>query len=474
MKKDSRFNKEQYKKSVGFLMSFILTLVYTALFAFVWLTFFNSTETEQWIFFYQRGNWLLIVIYMVLVFLISKLMGAFKFSHMKMAEAVFSQVLTMIGVNLIMYFQIGLIGRALPEAIPFVALTIVDIAVSILWTLICKAIFQKLYPPHNLIMVYGSSLVDSISQKIKSREDRYTIGKYASIQMGMDKILELVPDYEGVIICDVPSKERNRILKFCFENSIRCYMIPKISDILIRSAEDIHMFDSPLLLSRNMGLSVGQRLIKRLLDIIISAALLIVVSPIMLIVAIAIEIDDRGPVFYKQTRLTRGNREFKIIKFRSMYVDAEKSGRAMLAKEGDPRITKVGKVIRAMRLDELPQLLNVIKGDMSFVGPRPERPELSAQYVKEMPEWNYRTKVKAGLTGYAQVMGKYNTTLYDKLKLDLTYISNYSLILDLKVVLMTIRIIFVPESTEGFEDNSAPEALTNKKKEDTEPKENDE
>jgi lipopolysaccharide/colanic/teichoic acid biosynthesis glycosyltransferase len=156
-------------------------------------------------------------------------------------------------------------------------------------------------------------------------------------------------------------------------------------------------------------------------------------------------------VLYKQVRCTTGGREFKIMKFRSMRVDAEKDGVARLAAKNDSRITPVGKFIRAVRIDELPQLFNILAGDMSFIGPRPERPEIIRQYVEDMPEFVFRMKVKAGLAGYAQVYGKYNTTPYDKLKLDLTYIENYSVWMDIKLMLLTLKILIKAESTEGVE-----------------------
>ena len=214
----------------------------------------------------------------------------------------------------------------------------------------------------------------------------------------------------------------------------------------------MNLSDSPLLLSKNDGLQIEQKIVKRLLDIAISAVGLLITSPLFLLIAISIKCTDRGPVFYKQKRLTQGGKEFKIYKFRTMIQDAEKGGRAVLARDEDDRILPVGKILRRLRLDELPQLWNILKGDMSMVGPRPERPELMAEIVEEIPEFVYRLKVKAGLTGYAQVYGKYNTTAYDKLKLDLTYIRNYSIFLDLKLILMTPKVMFLKESTEGVKE----------------------
>ena len=175
--------------------------------------------------------------------------------------------------------------------------------------------------------------------------------------------------------------------------------------------------------------------------------------------ALAIKLQDGGPAVYKQKRLTIEGRKFYVYKFRSMRVDAEKDGVARLACDGDSRVTPVGQFIRKVRLDELPQLFNILKGDMSIVGPRPERPEIARQYEAEIPEFRYRLRVKAGLTGYAQIFGKYNTTPYDKLKLDLHYIQNYSLMLDVKLIIQTVKILFMRESTEGIAAGQTTAAL---------------
>ena len=258
-------------------------------------------------------------------------------------------------------------------------------------------------------------------------------------------------EINAVVIWDINEKDRNIILKFCYAHSIRVYVMPKISDVILVGSEELHVFDTPILLTREYSLSMEQRFIKRSIDVICSLILLVVTSPLMLLTALAIKLYDGGPVLYKQVRCTTGQREFYIMKFRSMRTDAEKDGVARLAQKGDKRITPVGKVIRKCRLDELPQLINILRGDMSFIGPRPERPEIIAQYMEVMPEFAFRMKVKAGLAGFAQVYGKYNTSPYDKLKLDLTYIENYSVWLDLKLMLLTLKVLFWPDSTEGVE-----------------------
>ena len=312
--------------------------------------------------------------------------------------------------------------------------------------------------------------------KIHTRNDRFVIGEIVHIPSGIDgishmegagtgngtdgidginradmeEIKEKIEKYEGVVICDIPSQVRNVILKYCYQKSIRTYTTPKISDILIRSSESLHLFDTPLLLSRNHGLSFEQRVIKRGMDVALSLAALLFLSPVFVITAAAIKLYDKGPVFYFQKRCTKDGKVFRICKFRSMVEDAEKEGHSIPATEEDPRITPVGRIIRATRIDELPQILNILKGDMSIVGPRPERVEHVEIYTRQIPEFVYRMKVKGGLTGYAQVYGKYNTTAYDKLKLDLMYIQNYSLMMDVGIIFKTVKVLFMKESTEGF------------------------
>ncbi|MBQ2135487.1 MAG: sugar transferase, partial [Clostridia bacterium] len=289
-------------------------------------------------------------------------------------------------------------------------------------------------------------------KKVASRKDKYIIDKVVNVSEGLEKIEELIESAQGVIIYDVHSEMRNKILKFCFKHDVRTYTTTKVSDVLVRGAERLHLFDTPLLLYRNTGLTIEQRFFKRLMDIIVSLVMLIITSPFLLISALAIKLYDGGPVFFRQARSTIGGKVFYIHKFRSMIVDAEKDNKPHPATERDPRITPVGRILRASRLDELPQFIDILVGNMSLVGPRPERVEHTEKYTEMIPEFEYRLKVRGGLTGYAQLYGKYNTSPYDKLQLDLIYIQNYSLLLDIQLILMTVKIMFMKESTEGFDE----------------------
>ena len=331
--------------------------------------------------------------------------------------------------------------------------------------MIAAFIYKSIFTPRKLLVVHGERPVDDILQKFASRKDKYKIERCINISEGIGTVCaEATERYDAVVIWDIDVETRNEIMKFCYGKRIRVYIMPHISDVILKGSDMLNLFDTPIFLTREYVLTMDQRFFKRMIDLFGAIILAIITSPIMLITAIVVKLYDGGPILYKQVRVTRDDKEFKIMKFRSMRVDAEKDGVARLAAKNDSRITPIGKFIRKVRIDELPQLFNIIKGDMSFIGPRPERPEIIKQYMEEMPEFAFRTKVKAGLAGYAQVYGKYNTTPYDKLKLDLTYIENYSLWLDIKLMLLTLKILFSAESTEGVDSKQ----VTAMKKEESE------
>lgn len=457
-------NREQYKRLLMFFASALVLLIQVAIFAYIWTRYYNFSSVIGTLY-WRRGNWALFGIYALISFFFSKILGAYKVGYLKVSEVVLSQVMAVLLCNAVTYVQLALIGRwrFLAFIEPIIAMTIYDIFVVVIWVMFTRWIYAKIYPPHRMLLVYGSNNPGSLIKKIHGREDKYTIAAGICIDKGLDEVTKRIPGYEAVLIGDIPSSSRNKLLKYCYENSIRCYSIPKISDIMIKSSATINLFDTELLLYRNRGLTVEQQLLKRLMDIVVSLLVLIIFSPILLLVAISIKLYDKGPILYKQKRLTLDKKEFMIYKFRSMTVNSEKEG-AELAKKHDSRITPIGKIIRTVHIDELPQLFNILKGDMSFVGPRPERPEIVELYKESIPEFDFRLKMKAGLTGYAQVFGKYNTTPLDKLKLDLTYIENYSVFLDLVIIMQTVKILFIKESTEGLESGQKTALVSNQNK----------
>lgn len=434
-----------------FWAKMFIVLLQTAMYGWLWYHHYKDMmPVEYW----RRGNWVIIALYALFIVVFSRAFGALKVGYLKTWDIMYSQVLTIFCVNAVTYLQLSLINGdwKFPEnSGPIILLAWLDLLIVLIWALFTRVIYAFIYPPHEMLLIYGEVSPDTIIKKIESRKDKYHVKEKIALSEGMDRIFSEILKYDAVLIGDISVGDRNLLIKYCFEKNVRCYGIPKITDIMIRHSESIDLFDSPLLLFRNNGLTYRQLFIKRIMDIGISLAGILLASPIMLLIAVFVKAYDRGPVFYRQKRQTKDGKEFEILKFRSMITDSEKNG-ARLAKEHDSRITPVGRVIRRLHFDELPQLFNILKGDMAFVGPRPERKEITEEYSREIPEFPYRLKVKAGLTGYAQVYGQYNTLPYDKLKLDLTYITNYSLWLDVKLIILTVRILFQKEKSEGVDD----------------------
>lgn len=441
---------EQYKRIVKFMGSAVIVLLELAIYYYVWMNYYNKNMQLP---FWRRGNWLIAGEYLLLSLILHRLYGGLRVGIYKYGGLVYSHMISIIGVNAFSYVQVVLFDKKMHNPTAFLVMTLVDLLVVLIWAFVFKRLYVFLFPRKRLLLVYGKKSMFHLMNRIDTREDKYEIVTTMPIDSGIERIVKQAENYDGVIIGDIPARARNQLLKLCYAQNIRSYTVPKISDILLRSSVELNIFDSPLYLSRNYdGLAWDQAFFKRIEDIVVAGAMLVITSPFFLLIVLLIKTTDRGPVFYTQERLTKGGAVFRIYKFRTMIVDAEQRSGPVKAGGKDPRILPVGRFLRATRMDELPQLINILKGDMSFVGPRPERPELAKIITRNIPEFEYRLKVKAGLTGYAQVYGRYCTTSYDKLKLDLTYIRKYSIWQDLKLIMMTPKVLFMKESTDGFED----------------------
>lgn len=444
-------NYDPYKKTILFFFSLISVVLMMVVFAFFWYRIY--WDTMYFFHFYRKGNWALIGLYGVLVYFFSTMYGALRIGQLRRMEVVLSQFLATFLANLVMYIVICLLAFGMVNPGYMILMQLIDCVISVVWTVFATMFYNRIFQPWKILLIYGERPMANLFNKVETRRDKYAIYGAINANAGLEAIAEEVKSYQAVLIGDIAAETRNEILKYCYGNGIRAYVMPKLSDVILMGADKIHVFDTPFLLSKGYALSFDQRFWKRCLDLVIAVPLSIIALPFMLLTALAIWVFDGAPIFYKQTRCTKDNRPFTILKFRSMVVDAEKEGEAVLAKEHDDRITPIGRFIRATRLDELPQLIHVLKGDMSLVGPRPERPEIIEEYEKEMPEFEFRTRVKAGVTGFAQIYGKYNTVPYDKLKLDLFYIENYSLWMDIKLILMTVKTVLKKDSTEGIEED---------------------
>ncbi|MCR5101131.1 MAG: sugar transferase [Butyrivibrio sp.] len=341
----------------------------------------------------------------------------------------------------------------------YALMCLVESGLAFIFGVLLTNLYRKIFPPLRVVELYqnGSKL---LMNKMNTRPDKYNVCEAICITKDLSNIRDEIKKYDAVLINDLDSEIKNDIIKICYDIDKRIYYVPKISDIIMKSSESLNLFDTPLQFSRNIGLSFRQRIFKRFMDVIISTIGLIVGSPIFLIVAIAIKLEDGGPVFYRQDRCTYNGKIFSIIKFRSMKVDTDKTDKFRPVGENDDRITGVGRFIRPHRIDELPQLINILKGEMSVVGPRPEVLRNVKKYSKDISEFTFRTKIKAGLTGYAQVYGKYNTSPLDKLKMDLMYITNYSILLDIQILFETVKVVFKIESTEAFSEEKQNELIS--------------
>lgn len=449
--------RETFKRLINLCLVGICLALEIAVFAYHWEADFKPSLVWELRDLWVKANVAEIALYGTILVFLSATYGGMRLGYQKNAEIIFSQVLSTLLANIIIYLQLSIMAHQLFVLNMFIVMMVKQTAIVLVYINVVNYLYKHIFPPRRLLLIHGNRPTKDLCGKFESRKDKYTVVRKVHIDEGYEKLCRIIEESistgecTAVVLGDISTAQRDPLLKYCYGRSIRVYLLPKISDVILMGAEELHVFDSPMLLTREYSLSMEQRFLKRTVDIVCSLILLILSSPIMLVTAIAIKLYDRGPVLYKQIRCTVDQREFYIMKFRSMRTDAEKDGVARLAQKNDDRITPIGKFIRKCRIDELPQLINILRGDMSFIGPRPERPEIIAQYMEVMPEFAFRMKVKAGLAGFAQVYGKYNTTPYDKLKLDLTYIENYSLWMDLKLMMLTLKVLFWPDSTEGVE-----------------------
>ena len=433
-----------------------LTIWNMGLFTAVWVLYYNDLAFQK---FWVPGAVLSLVIYGFIYYALCNLYQAFRIASSEIADTSFSQTIAFGVADLILYVECCLIYNDYANIVPGLITAVVQIIGTCLIVLGTKRYMMNHIVPRKTLLLYGRKTTKEEAEFFVSR----LMNKYGHLfdiahiefdHIERAQLNKLMSQCEVVLLYEVSSDVRGKFMKLCTEQKKVLYFTPRIEDILCQGSVSKNLLDTPLMKYEYQYESRSGYIGKRAMDLIISGVLLIVLSPVMLLTAIAIKLEDGGPVFFTQKRCTKDGRVFEILKFRSMIVDAEKDG-VTPCKGNDSRITKVGKIIRATRIDELPQLLNILKDEMSFVGPRPERIEHVEQYTREMPEFSYRLRVKGGLTGYAQIYGKYNTSAYDKLRLDMMYIENQSMLLDLKIMMLTFKTIFTPEATEGFSEEKS-------------------
>lgn len=434
------------KNSILRFWKLLSAALYTWLFALCWEHFYVSEMVTpyQW-----KGNLVVALLYCLVSVLFIRVYRGYAVSIISRNEIIYSQSLGLFLCNCVAYILLVLLCEKLVTPLPLLGLQLAQMLAVFLWARVACWMDAAFSQPEKTVIVYRSKEDLAKVRSMYRFEQKYHVvdvienpKRYYDATVKLDGI-------KTVFIVGVDATVRNGILKHSLDENINAFVIPKVGDIILRGSKMHISGDEAFLRVNRSSLPLEQAIIKRAIDIVISLLGLIILSPIMAVTAIAIKCNDGGPALYRQKRLTRNGEVFEILKFRTMRVDAEKDGVARLAAEGDDRITSVGRVIRRYRIDELMQLVNVLRGDMSLVGPRPERPEIAAQYEKIMPAFSLRLQVKAGVTGYAQIYGKYNTEPYEKLQMDLVYINNMSIFEDLKLLMATVKVLFMRESTEG-------------------------
>ena len=435
-------------------------------FCVAWMAYYSDMVYQKG--FYRRGNWAVMGLFTVLYYLLAHLYSGFTIHISRISEIIYAQTLGALIADGIMYIIMWLLIRHLPSISVLLLVLVAQICIIITWAELAHTWYFENNPPiptaviydelegvEKLVSHYGLDKHFKVVRKVSIRElqgeDWNSLTWEEKDKREIKYIRSTLVGVEAVFLCCLHSHDRNQIVKYCVHKDIVSWCIPRIGDVIMAGADKAHLFHLPMLRVARYNPTPEYLVAKRAFDILVAGTALVVFSPLMIVLALLIRMDG-GTAFYRQKRLTKDGKVFEILKFRSMRMDAEKDGVARLSSgDADPRITKVGRFIRACRFDELPQLFNILAGDMSIVGPRPERPEIAREYKKELPEFDLRLQCKCGLTGFAQVYGKYNTTPYDKLLMDLMYIAQPSMIEDLKICFATVKILFMKDSTEGVE-----------------------
>ena len=402
-----------------------------------------------------RYNIFVTVGYGLMLYWFHRTYNSYLLGYSKIRTLVFGQLSAQIFSLVILYLAVSIGWMSFRAPWIFLPMLAVQAIVDVIWSWLATKLFFRITPVKKTILIYRSEIdlrrFGDISGKPIAK--LFRIVRKLRFDGSFAEIQDQLEPYDAIFITGVNSRCRNGILKYCKERDITAFVLPHIGDMLMREGVHIKAFDTPVLNISRKSLYPGYAFLKRSFDIAFSGLSLLLAGPLMLVTALAIRLYDHGPAIYKQTRLTKDGKQFKILKFRSMRVDAEKDGIARLSTgDRDDRITPVGRILRKYRLDELPQLINILKGDMSVVGPRPERPEIAEAYCRIMPDFRLRLQVKAGLTGYAQVYGRYNTEPHEKLEFDLLYIEQMNIWNDLMLCFATFSTFFTAESTQGVEE----------------------
>lgn len=437
----------KFKKSIMFLFKILIVVTAVGLYIGGFKIWYEAPRLMF------KDNYVVGVVYLLVFYTLSYSYGAYRIGILRLRELIYSFSLALAIANFTGYSQLSLMLHRFIAVGPMILLTCAQVLAGTLLYVAANAVYFAINPARDALAILANPEDDErVLRKFLSESKRYRIVQYCHESDGDAAVQSAMDGQPLVLMLGHGRPEfRSMVIRHCYETDKRLLMVPNVDEIFVHSAVRCQIDDIPAFLFRGHQMSSEQKLIKRAIDVAGSAAALIALSPLMLIAALSVRLHDGGPALYRQTRVTEGGRPFQLYKFRTMVQNAESNG-AEMASNHDGRITPVGRWLRMLRIDELPQLFNILKGDMSLVGPRPERPELIEQYCRQYPDFRYRLKVKSGLTGYAQVFGRYNTLFEDKLKLDLLYIQHFSLIFDFYLMISTVKVLFMPSSSAGVEE----------------------
>ena len=429
--------KERFKKLFLMIMTAILIVLWTSTFTYAWFHCYNFKNVIGRRYFFW-GYITLLALYAALNLLVGKVFSAFHVIHQQWIEVVLSHGYTVLLVNIATYLELALIGRwtFMKHVKPMLAVLAVNFILGLLWSALVRFLYANIYPAHEILLIYGKDSTLYLEQELKKQNEHYHLKTKLPLDAGRENIIREINRHESVMLGDIPTEDREYYIKYCYENKKRCYCQTTLSDILLMSSERVSLSDMTLQLFRNCGLTVEQRIVKRLFDICFSLIIMLIFSWLYLLIAIYIKIIDGGPILSCQECLTRNGKHFRQYKFRTTPVGST---------EINPtKWIRGGHFLMSSHLDELPQFFNVFRGEMSVVGPYPERIQMAEKYEKKHPEFTYRLSVKAGLTGYAKVHGKYSSSKKNQLKMDFYYIQNYSFALDLSILAATLKVLLEP------------------------------
>ncbi|MGN0368402.1 MAG: exopolysaccharide biosynthesis polyprenyl glycosylphosphotransferase [Wujia sp.] len=440
-------NVRKFETSLLFLLKFALNLI---LF-FVFYGMYGRTNWQLWNL--SRTTGITIATYIVMSYMFANIYGRYDIGKRKNKPIIQSLMLSQIFTDVISVFVLSIMNTNKMNNLsfefeqPWLLIPVLAIQFVVIWIFVCggNALYFKIYEPENCVIITSSQQsLNEIARGVLKYRLQYKVNKVADYKDA--NLKKYIMENDTVFIYDVPVEHRTEILEYCYQNMKNVYFNPDMHDVIEKSAKHFILDDVSVYCNYSKGLTLEQRFVKRAMDIVISVIALILTSPIMLLTVILIRLDDHGSIIFKQNRATRDGKIFAVYKFRTMKENVENYS----VVDNDDRVTRVGKILRKYRIDEIPQFFNVLKGDMSVVGPRPEMLANVFNYTSVLPEFEYRLRVKAGITGYAQIAGKYNTSPKDKLILDLTYIEEYSFWLDIKLLFQTLIVLFKKDSTEAF------------------------